>query len=73
MNEETSDIRPCECCGQSRPYPTRPGRWQYKLYGLGKWVPVTVKYDDEGLTMTHDGESLPDWWPNNAQWQKIED
>lgn len=68
---KTKNIEPCPCCGQLRPYPTEPGRWRYKTYGLGDWYTVTVKQDDEGLTMTHDGETKPDWWPGNAEWEQI--
>jgi len=67
------DIVPCYCCGQDRPYPTTPGRWRYKSYMGNGWTNVTVEADDEGLTITPDGESEPIWWPNNAQWEKIED
>jgi len=68
------NIVPCHCCGQQRPYPTTPGRWRYRdiVWG-GGWTNVTVEADDEGLTITPDGESEPIWWPNNAQWEKIED
>jgi len=65
--------RPCECCGQSRPYPTEPGRWKYKIRPEGFWHNVTVKEHEEGLTITPDGESEPMWWPSNAQWEEIED
>jgi len=66
------NIIPCSCCGQDRPYPTEPGRWRYKTYGMGGWYNVTVKRDDEGLTITPDDEDEPIWWPSNAQWEQLD-
>jgi len=65
------NITPCPCCSQPRPYPTEPGRWKYKTYLDGCWHHVTVKQDDEGLTITPDGETDPIWWPNNATWEQL--
>lgn len=70
----------CNCCGQQRPYPTEPGKWEYATDPaladmMGKkliWNPVIVKADEEGMTITPVGEDEPIWWPNNAMWRKVE-
>lgn len=68
---------PCPCCGQQRTYPLEPGKWKYRA-GLDyfDWRIVTVKreiYDgEEVLTMTHESETEPDWWPENVKWEKVE-
>lgn len=69
------NIKPCECCGQDRPYPLQPGKWRFRTVSMpeGSWHEVMVKHDDEGLTMTYTGEDQPDWWPSYAQWEKVED
>lgn len=74
------DQRPCPCCGQTRPYPTEPGEWQFceQPYILPKrWASVTVKLpaaDDrdgqEGLRLWQNGEMI--WWPSNSEWRKVE-
>lgn len=66
---DKSNITPCPCCKQPRPYPTEPGEWKYRTFG--GWYHVTIKYDSEGLTMTHEGETEPAWWVENAEWKQI--
>ncbi len=69
MNEK--NITPCPCCAQPRPYPTEPGSWRYRTYPDGVWHYVIAKYDEEGLTITPNGETDPVWWPNNAEWEQL--
>jgi len=64
------NITPCTCCGQLRPYPREPGKWRYRHSHRESWYNVTVKRDDEGLTMTYEGKTTPDWWPENTQWEQ---
>ena len=67
---DKTNIKECPCCGQPRPYPTEPCEWKYKTYC--SWYHVTVKQEEEGLTMTHEGETEPAWWPENAEWVKLD-
>jgi hypothetical protein len=80
----------CYCCGQLRPYPTKPGKWEYlenphlsEYYkSIGKplnWIRVDVvpdKFDPDSITcnlmIIPEGQTEAIWWPNNAQWRKIE-
>lgn len=78
------NIKPCSCCGQLRPYPTEPGKWQfsenvaYESYGYKvTWTDVEVKLpliDDrdgqEGLRLWQHGKMV--WWPSNCAWRKVE-
>lgn len=69
----------CTCCGQSQPFPTEPGEWEYteQVYMDNPyWAKVTVKLpepDDEtgqsGLRLWQNGEMI--WWPNNCAWRKL--
>lgn len=70
-NKETN-ITPCPCCGQQRPYPTEPGKWRYRTHPSPWWFNVTVAFDSEGLTITPEGETEPVWWPENARWEQLE-
>lgn len=40
---DTPDMRPCPCCGQSRAFPTRPGKWRYKYVGVPYWHNCSVR------------------------------
>ena len=42
---QTTDIKPCPCCGQDRPYPTRPGKWEYKQH-YDNWIKCEIKISD---------------------------
>jgi len=69
---DNTNMRPCECCGQDRAYPTKPGKWRYKTYPAAFWRNVTVNDHEEGLTITPEGETDPMWWPGNARWEQYE-
>ena len=68
------DIKMCECCGQCRPFPTNPGKWEYKstFFSDTHWQQVEILQDKEGLIMIPFGEKKPTWWPPNVEWRKIE-
>jgi len=62
---EYKDKEHCSCCGELRPHPTRPGRWQYlqhpdmhRVLSVEQnkpepWVTVTVKEEFEELGERH--------------------
>lgn len=68
----------CHCCGQSRPYPTAPGVWEYcehpSIYAGDpqRWVKVNIVPGEEGLLVIPVGGKEPIWWPNNAAWRKAD-
>ena len=46
MAEELIDVKICPCCGQLRPYPTRPGIWEYKQYPSmtsSEWIRCEIR------------------------------
>ena len=77
----------CSCCGELRPHPTEPGKWEYQenagfVAGLpdddpvklryNKWIAVMVVLNDEGhLNIIPEGDKEPIWWPNNVAWRKV--
>ncbi len=80
------NIRDCHCCGQPRPYPREPGKWEYlesptmtredgSTYH--KWQRVNViahndDYEGPSLRIIPEGETEPIWWPSNCAWRKVE-
>jgi len=76
-----SNMKPCPCCGQMRPYPTEPGEWEYREYSWLPWekckiVRSTGKEHHEvpegELLFYREGGASPAWWPDHAEWRKIE-
>jgi hypothetical protein len=79
------DIKNCPVCGQSRPFPTQPGIWEYREYPWLPWskAKIVVSTGNEhhnvpvgGLLFYGTGETVdvfetePCWWPT-AEWRKV--
>jgi len=76
----TKNFAHCHACDSLRPFPTEPGEWEYleepgfqrMKGGIEHWRRVTVKTNEEGITITPHGETEPVWWPSRAQWRPYE-
>lgn len=44
-NSQPPDVKRCPCCGQDRPFPTQPGKWEYKRY-YHDWIKCEIKISD---------------------------
>jgi hypothetical protein len=74
------DIKNCPVCGQSRPFPTQPGIWEFREHSHLPWTRCRVvlstgkEHHDapEGvLILFIKGNKEPCWWPT-AEWRKWE-
>jgi len=80
------DVKNCPVCGQLRPFPTKPGLWEYREYSSLPWskAKIVLSTGNEhhevpagellfyGTGETTDTfESEPGWWPERAEWRKI--
>ena len=81
------NFRPCPTCGQIRPFPTEPGKWEFhESITLEEscdmpWTPCEVKlpqkgeryFEDGGLRLWVEEHDEPVWWPQRgAAWRKVE-
>ena len=49
------DMQPCIICGQNRPFPTQPGRWEYlEDRSQAKWHSVAVEKYPTGQVIVVD-------------------
>lgn len=71
--KEYKNMKPCTCCGQLMPYPTEPGKWEFKRAGEEKWIKVTIRLpkDGEGLLIYKGKSKEPMWWPDTCEWRQI--
>jgi hypothetical protein len=77
----TENMNPCPCCGQMRPFPTEPGRWEYGYpYLLNEWKKCSVKISTGEehrevppgeLLFYPDGREGPCEWPEYRAWKKL--
>lgn len=71
MNSIAPDVKPCPCCGQDRPFPTQPGKWEFKR-SFHDWIKCEIKVSDG--TEFYDAEKggllfYPEYHPADLQWE----
>jgi hypothetical protein len=60
----------CPFCGQQRPFPTEPGKWEYTHPIKEEWISVEARLEEGILRLFLEGDDKPLWWPNYAIWRK---
>jgi hypothetical protein len=73
----------CPYCGQTRPFPTEPGEWEYTECPTVKgsvWTRVSIVWSktafnyvtgEPNLEIQPKGQSEPIWWPVPSAWRKV--